>query len=186
MCADEHAVEPTWSTCWARWWTSRWSRSTSSASAGTRFRLLETLRQFGSQALDARKASQDGRPHLVHYVGVAERARGLVQGAGHERGAACSSWRIEDNLRSALSWGVRTADAAATSTLVVASFWYSFFFQRHQLGTFAEQALPLAGISPMVHGVAGLFTFQAGEIKRRIGNSELVSPWDRSLPTMTG
>jgi hypothetical protein len=127
---------------------------------------LETLRQYGVERLETsgERSALAGR-HLAHYVDVAQRARGLVQGDGYERGAGLFE-REWDNLRAALSWAVQTADPAAASTLVVAPFWYAFLVQRHELGAFAEQALRLSGVSSTVHGVAAFFAFQAGAMER--------------------
>ena len=83
-----------------------------------RYRLLETLRQYGAERLDERGETDllRGR-HLAHYVDVAEAARAAFQGDDPHGGVARfdANW---DNLRAALGWAVATDDASAAEKLV--------------------------------------------------------------------
>src|SRR5439155_12400773 len=68
-----------------------------------RFRLLETLREFGWEAMGAAARAERERRHAEYLLGLAESAKGEVGGPEQPR------WleRLEadhDNLRAALAW----------------------------------------------------------------------------------
>jgi tetratricopeptide (TPR) repeat protein len=78
---------------------------------GTRYQLLETLRQYALEQLDARSETDAlRRRHAVHYAAFAQHIGPLLLGAEE------LSWRPRlklelDNLRAAVGWAIeRTAD----------------------------------------------------------------------------
>ena len=134
--------------------------------SGGRYRLLETLRQFGTERLGGNNRLDALRTrHVRHYVAVAERAQRLVHGDGFQQG--CEVFDVEwGNLRAALSCALESADEPAACELIVTPLWYAFMFQRHEIGVWAEQALLKGCASAPLQGIAGLFAFQAGEIDK--------------------
>jgi non-specific serine/threonine protein kinase len=92
-----------------------------------RYRLLETVRQYGADRLEESGESGDlKRRHLGWYLAVAERAAPKLRGPEQEL------WleRLEtehDNLRTALAWGRVDAQSAQTwlrLTRALYSFWW--------------------------------------------------------------
>jgi predicted ATPase len=73
---------------------------------GVRFRLLETIRQYAQERLEAsgEMAALRGR-HLAHYIGLAEKAGPHLR--SHQQIAWASALAPEtDNFRAALDWAV--------------------------------------------------------------------------------
>jgi predicted ATPase/DNA-binding SARP family transcriptional activator len=73
------------------------------AGAEMRYRLLETLREYGAEQLDAEEQAELGRRHAVYYLGLAWQAE------AERTGAAQREWmerleRERDNLRAAFAW----------------------------------------------------------------------------------
>jgi hypothetical protein len=89
-----------------------------------RYRLLETLRQYGQQRLAASGEAAAVRDrHAAYYAALAERA------APELRGPASAAWfdRVErdlDNVRGALGWAAAGGPAAAGLRLATALFWF--------------------------------------------------------------
>jgi predicted ATPase/class 3 adenylate cyclase len=73
---------------------------------GVRYRLLETIRQYAQERLEAsaEMAALRGR-HLAHYIGLAEKAGPHLR--GHQQITWASALALEtDNFRAALDWAV--------------------------------------------------------------------------------
>jgi predicted ATPase len=74
----------------------------------TRYRLLETLRQYAGEQLGADLDEHRSR-HLHHYVTVAQELDRQLQGP--DLGGGIAGFRVEmDNLRAAVQWAVATRD----------------------------------------------------------------------------
>ena len=128
-----------------------------------RYRLLETLRQFGEERLDeqAELAALRDR-HLVHYAQLAERTRQLYEGDAHVEGAAI--FRVEwDNLRAAMQRAIALGDAAQASQILRAVLFFAHHDQRHEIGDWAVQFVRSAEATPMIYGVAGYFASFRGD-----------------------
>ena len=108
---------------------------------GTRYRLLETLRQFGEEHTDARGDTAQLRDrHLGHYVdaaGGADRRRASPEQLEAEETLA-AEW---DNLRAALDWAITTNDLDAAQAIVAAAGQHSRARMRHELGEWAQRCL---------------------------------------------
>jgi predicted ATPase/class 3 adenylate cyclase len=89
--------------------------------SGTRYRLLETLRQYGEERLDDRGETAERRTaHLAYYSDLAERLL-LVWASPQQRIATATYDREWDNFRAAHSWAVTTHDGERAAAIV----WYT-------------------------------------------------------------
>ena len=89
-----------------------------------RYRLLETLRQYGWARLrEAGRATAVQRRHLEWYVGLTERADAELPGTYQHPGLAQLAAE-HDNLRNALAWGVdNDPERALRLAARLAEFW---------------------------------------------------------------
>jgi predicted ATPase len=136
----------------------------------TRYRLLETLRQYAEERLDADgETDRWRRCHAYHFAGfAAEVGRGL-------RGRDELAWREQmmadlDNLRSAVVWGLDTGVEEDEQTAVAIVAWLAYEAQTKGtgMGRWAEQALLALGRSTpgyrnAVLGAAAAAAFYRGD-----------------------
>jgi predicted ATPase/class 3 adenylate cyclase len=112
---------------------------------GTRYRLLETLRQFGEEHTDARGETARLRDrHLAHYVAAArdaDRRRASPEQFAAEESLA-ADW---DNLRAALDWAITTNDLDAAQAIVAAAGQHSRARMRAELGEWSQRCLDALG-----------------------------------------
>jgi predicted ATPase/class 3 adenylate cyclase len=116
----------------------------------TRYRLLETLRQYGRDALD-----QDGESaairdrHLAHFVDQARRWNDEQstprQASAHESFAA--NW---DNLRAAFDWAMRTKRHDRVADLLRTTHWFAVQTFRWQHRDWAVAVRETITDTPMV------------------------------------
>ena len=85
---------------------------------GTRYRLLETLRQYGEERLDERGATASLRDaHLTYFCALAERID--RQWASPDQAIAGQRFDDDwDNMSAAHNWSISTADIDASTALV--------------------------------------------------------------------
>jgi predicted ATPase/DNA-binding SARP family transcriptional activator/uncharacterized protein HemY len=94
--------------------------------AGTRFRMLETMREFAGEQLTPEAAAELARRHAGYYLALAEASEPHLFGGGEQ-----STWldrldREHDNLRAALAWCTETSEreeAGLRLAGVLARFW---------------------------------------------------------------
>jgi predicted ATPase len=94
---------------------------------GTRYRLLETIRQYALEKLMEIKASRVMRDqHLEFYTKLAERAAPNAFGVGSVRYSDLIDREL-DNIRSAMEWSLETHQALLAFRLLAALFyfWYN-------------------------------------------------------------
>jgi predicted ATPase/class 3 adenylate cyclase len=110
---------------------------------GTRYRLLETLRQF---ATDRVAEAGDGNAlrerHLRHYVDGAQAAARLWA-SPHQLVGDDIFERDWDNLRAAQVWAVATADVHAADLIVAATGRHAHARGHHEHGDWAERTVAL-------------------------------------------
>jgi non-specific serine/threonine protein kinase len=100
---------------------------------GDRYRLLETVRQYGRGRLnDAGESDYIRKRHLFCFLAVAEEAEPQLTGPGQQ------SWleRLDaehDNLRAALDWSVESADGGEPGLRLGGAVW-RFWSTRGHLG----------------------------------------------------
>jgi predicted ATPase len=136
---------------------------TDRAEHGARYRLLETLRQYGEQRLDERgeTAFMRGR-HLDHYVELATRANALWASPRQLDGDAVFD-REWDNLRAAHNWALATDDVGLADALVAASGPHAWYRLRQEHGEWAARTLAVDTANPVLYGWAANWAFISGD-----------------------
>jgi hypothetical protein len=132
----------------------------------TRYRLLETLRQYGDERLTERGELAGLRDrHLVRFAELAEQRRQRCEGNAHTDGMRTfkAEW---DDFRAAVHWAASRHDVGRGSTILRSLFFFAWFDVRHEIGTWAEQLLDEDPPDPVVYGVAAFFAVQRGEHDR--------------------
>jgi predicted ATPase/class 3 adenylate cyclase len=119
------------------------------AADGSRFRLLEPIRQYARLRLeDAGEGERLRAAHASHYRRLAERAEPELVGADQQR------WfRLlradEDNIRTALVWSIDTGEAETALRIAGALLWYWHYTASHrEAARWLSQALELPGDIP--------------------------------------
>jgi DNA-binding CsgD family transcriptional regulator/tetratricopeptide (TPR) repeat protein len=90
-----------------------------------RFRMLETVREYGLECLRTRGESEASREaHADYYLALAEQADAHLKGRGQQ--AQWLRWLIQEqaNLRAALSWFVERQDAQSLLRLSGVVWWF--------------------------------------------------------------
>ena len=91
-----------------------------------RYRLLETLRQYGMERLcDAGERDAVETRHALHFLKLVEDAAPKLFGGEHEPGLLARLGADNDNLRAAASWSVHAAGREPIALRYAAGlFWY--------------------------------------------------------------
>jgi len=142
------------------------------APSGTRYRLLETLREYAEERLDERGDVDWARNHhLRRYLDVAVSANELWAGARQLDGDAIFD-REWANIRAAHAWAVATNDVIAADALVAATAQHAFILRNREHGEWAERTLFLEDGDrhphPTTYGWACHWAFHAGAFERSI------------------
>ena len=137
-----------------------------------RYRLLETLRQFGEERLDETAQAGELRDrHLRHYLGVAHDARRHYEGRAQAAGAA--TFRAEwANIRAAIQWAITQEDQATATGLLDALFFFAYLEERYELGDWASQALTARLATPTAYGIAAAFAAMRGDYDHALSLTE--------------
>ena len=109
---------------------------------GTRYKVLETLRQFGEEQMGNAAVSEVRERHLRHYVELAEQADALFRSALQVNGAAIFD-REWDNLRIAHEWAVATSDLTEAERLILASHFHAETQNRREHGDWVNRTIAL-------------------------------------------
>ncbi|MFN0090320.1 MAG: ATP-binding protein [Acidimicrobiales bacterium] len=113
------------------------------AGIGTRFTLLETLRQFAHDRLiGAGRCEATQAAHLAHFLAVARRGSDLYRGAdsGAGAGLVAAEW---DNLRAAFLFAVTHGRRDEAAALLRALYDFAVFTNSHEYYRWAAQAAEL-------------------------------------------
>jgi predicted ATPase/DNA-binding SARP family transcriptional activator len=134
----------------------------------TRYRLLETLRQFGREHLTPPRAESLAAAHLRVHVELAETAAGGL--LGHDE----SHWVHEldvafDDMRAAHATAVETGDVAQALRLVTALREYAFRRIRYELSTWTAATIAMEGAAdhalfPVALAIEAYGQFVLGEL----------------------
>jgi predicted ATPase/class 3 adenylate cyclase len=115
--------------------------------SGTRYRLLETIRQYALERLeDADETDTTRRRHATWFAGFVAEASAGTQGPDE------ATWqkhfdREFDNVRAALTWATGTDDADLSLSLIGTFEFYSMYTRRlgYMLGPWTAAALATTG-----------------------------------------
>jgi non-specific serine/threonine protein kinase len=137
-----------------------------------RFRMLETIREYGLERLAETGESDETMRRLARWC------RGLLEGAEDAFFTAMQGRWVErletehDNLRAVLAWAIEGGDAATAQGLIEKLTW--FWIPRGYLSegrTWGERALALAEAAPTpgrawTLGIMGTFAYLQGDRQR--------------------
>jgi hypothetical protein len=102
------------------------------SSGQTRYRMLETMRQYGRDLLDGDEAAAVPRAHARWAVRTAQDLAARRFGPDEAR-VVDEFDRGIDDLRVALRWSLDTGDSGVALSLVVAVHWFAFLGVRSEL-----------------------------------------------------
>ena len=130
---------------------------------GTRYRLLESLREYAEERRNERSDGSELRHrHLEHYLSVARAANDLCMSPRQIDGDSTFD-REWDNFRAAHGWAVAAGNAVAADEIVKLTGPHAFRRYRHEHLAWATKTLTLdiAAISPdaTAHGWAAQWSF---------------------------
>ena len=122
---------------------------------GPRYRLLETIRQYGLEKLLVAGELEDTRRcHLAHCLELAERIRPMLTRAEQLRWHARAETEL-DNFRLALQWSLRAGQAEEGLRLFssLTRFWYKNMHWKEMVGwqDRLAQAFRREGRAPSIH-----------------------------------
>jgi predicted ATPase/class 3 adenylate cyclase len=143
---------------------------------GTRYRMLETLRQYGVERLERRGETSEIRDgHLAHYRDLAERTHD--RWFGPDQPEADRTFEREwDNLRAAHRWAVTAERADDAQALVIATAWHGLERLRNEHRTWAAEALALAvghdATHPTTFAVLAAWAYFAAELDQTIERAD--------------
>jgi predicted ATPase/class 3 adenylate cyclase len=135
---------------------------------GTRYRLLETIRQYGEQHLDQASESERWQVrHAGYYAELLGRVRDHAHDPNPEVFWATRLSAEQDNLLAAWSWAIGTGDVG-TAFAILAGFAPSEVWTSYQLLLDGETALELPGATqhlgyPLAAAVSALFASIRGD-----------------------
>jgi predicted ATPase/class 3 adenylate cyclase len=136
---------------------------------GTRYRLLDTLRQYGEERLDAGGSTGlvRGR-HLAHYAARVEQL--FAEWEGPDQLAARAAYRQDwDNVRAAHAWSCATLDVQRSQAIVVNTAAYAQHGLLIEHAEWCSQTLALVatpdGMTARVLGNAATWTLGEGRLE---------------------
>ena len=140
--------------------------------SGTRYRLLETLREYAEEQLHERgEVSSRRNHHLRRYVDVAVSGNELWAGT-RQLDADALFEREWANIRAAHAWAVATNDLVAADLLVATTAQHAFIRRNREHGEWADRTLTLESAdghpNPTTYGWACHWAFHAGDFERSI------------------
>jgi predicted ATPase len=129
--------------------------------AGTRYRLLETVRAYAETHTDQDVPLALRREHhLEHYLSVAETAfKGWLNDYTSGRIVLDREW---DNVRAATQHAHESGDTTTLERLFSALSWPASYALTYEVGDWAEQATKLAGAGPATFGTAATMAAMLG------------------------
>ena len=113
--------------------------------AGTRYRLLETLRQYGEERLDDRGETSSLRSaHAAYFADYVEQIYDTW--CGPQQRVAEAAYEAEwDNLRAAHAWALSTDDPVRADVIVSRTTGHAIWRLRHDHEDWARRSLEIDG-----------------------------------------
>ena len=122
-----------------------------------RYRLLETVREYGLEHLDARGETDAIRSrHMTAHLDIAEAAGERILDDRFWSGLAAYDENWNDIL-AALEWATAIADVEVVTRLIRASTLYAMPFGRSELATLALVAAELPDAPAVAHAILAFF-----------------------------
>ncbi len=138
----------------------------------TRYRLLETLRQYGEERLDERQTTTDIRDrHLGYYDDLAQQTSETYLGPGQLEADTVfdHEW---DNLRAAHGWSITIEDIAASNSLVNSIWPHAWDKLRHEHEQWTSRTMHLSeqtGVcSALTYAAAASWAMTAADPERML------------------
>jgi predicted ATPase/DNA-binding SARP family transcriptional activator len=142
-----------------------------------RYGLLETLRQYGAERLEARgEAEAIRRAHAQAFLGLVEEGSRGLQSV--DEGAWVDRLNAEvDNLRAAHNWCRRIGDADLALRLSSGLHWFACSQMNDEIFTWAASTVELSSAAghpllPLVHGSAGVGACLRGDHAGAVEHAE--------------
>jgi predicted ATPase/class 3 adenylate cyclase len=133
---------------------------------GTRYRMLETLRQYAEERLDDHGEGTRLRArHLRHCVDIAQHANRLLQSSREFEGEGIFT-REWDNLRSAHGWALATGQVDLAESVLWWSTLYAGLYGHGELGDWATRTVAVTDpdrLKASTFGVASYWAYVAGD-----------------------
>jgi predicted ATPase len=131
-----------------------------------RYRMLETIRQYAAEQLEASGGRDDVRDcHRAFYIRLAEESAPRLEG-GEQEDVADLLELDRQNLRAAFDWAHSQGDADSACRMVGSLFWY--WIIRGHMGEaqkLSRMALELDGASPETRARALVGTAQLAQLR---------------------
>ncbi|MBG6137854.1 BTAD domain-containing putative transcriptional regulator [Longispora fulva] len=143
---------------------------------GTRYRMLETIREYGLDRLaDHGDADRFRRAHATYFLALAEEAESAMRGRDQVFWLARLS-EEHDNLHGALRWSIAAGDADIAVRMVAALGWY-WGLRGHRVegSALALDALALPGGPPASRALAHILG--ALNVAEGTHDAELALSW---------
>ncbi|GEM_PF-2416154 len=138
----------------------------------TRYRLLETLRQYGEERLDERQTTSELRDrHLRYYDGLAQETNERYLGPGQLEADDVfdHEW---NNLRAAHGWAMTVEDIAASESLVNSTLWHAGGKLRHEHAEWTSRTMHLGQhnevCSASTYAAAAMWAMHAADPERML------------------
>jgi predicted ATPase len=156
---------------------------TATGAGMTRYRLLETLRQFGEERLlDSGDAERIAARHTDWYAKYMQRAWQGLWGPDDSRWAIAINNEFE-NLRVAVYAAIDRADSRALTALIKPHLWWAWHALRYEVADWAEAALAVSPEPAFARSVAMHLRFHGGRPDSSIRlAAELARPEDVADP----
>ena len=123
----------------------------------SRFALLETIREYGLERLDAQgEAGEYRRRHAARFLEIAEAAwRDILEGGEPEANGFALLDTEQENLHAALAWAVESGDVESEVRFANAQRWYWLIRGRLSEGVRVfEHAIEVSDDRPAEHAAA--------------------------------
>jgi predicted ATPase/DNA-binding winged helix-turn-helix (wHTH) protein len=145
-------------------------------SGGTRYELLETLREFGRNRLDGDRSVEVFAAHAGHYASVAGAVEADLRTPSEGAAVARADAAFAD-LRAAQRFALQVEDFDTAFGLIGAIREYAMRSLRYEIFTWAEQAARLGvdhELHPLVSGVAAYGAWVRGEYDKALSVARAV------------
>jgi predicted ATPase len=156
---------------------------------GTRYRLLETLRQFGEERLAESGHTDSVRQlHIRYYADFMARAWSGLWGA-HDLPWIRAVGHEFENLRAAVYRAIEAGDREALAALLEPQMWWAWHSLRYEVGDWAEAALAVSPEPAFARPVATHLHFHGGRhadaVRLAAGLADLEDDADPEIACLT-